>query len=373
MTLLMRISYLSIYLDFSKAFDTICHDILLKKIEILGFRGPIHKWITSYLTNRTQFVTIGDASSDLLYTKMGVPQGSTLGPLLFILYINDMSNPLSNFKAIHFADDSTLHMPIYKNEISAPRINAELDIINTWLISNKLYLNIDKTKYMIFSIRGNPPDLPLVIGNSRIERTNVKKFLGIYIDDRLTFGDHTNKICLSMSRSVGVMRRLKALIPRDILKQLFYSFIYSKFTYGIICYGSAYQNQIQRVKNVINRSLKLVFNTRDLSPELLKRENVLDFDMAYQYFCTIKMYKILRLNNHASLAELINSFQTSHTHNTRSVIDQKLKLPLFLSTKCQNSFIYRGIQFWNNISIEIRNIPEDVNLFKRLLKQYMTI
>ena len=104
-----------------------------------------------------------------------------------------------------------------------------------------------------------------------------------------------------MSKKVGVMRRLKEFIPRDILEQLFYTFIYSRFTYGIICYGSAYQNQIQQVKKVINRSLKLVFNTTVLSSELLKRENVLDFDMAYKYFCLIKMYRILRLNNHESL------------------------------------------------------------------------
>ena len=268
----------------------------------MGFRGPIHRWISSYLTNRKQFVNIGDASSDLLDINMGVPQGSTLGPLLFILYINDMSNPLSSLEVVHFADDSTLHLSMNKNENIGPRVNEELAIINTWLISNKLFLNIDKTKYMIFSIKEKPPDLTLVIGNSQIKRTRVQKFLGIFIDDRLTFGEHTNKISAKMSRNIGVMRKLKLFIPRDILKQLFYTFIYSKFTYGIVCYGSAYQNQIQRVKRAINRSLKLVFNTNALSSELLKSQNILDFDMAYKYFCTIKMYKILCLNNHESLA-----------------------------------------------------------------------
>ena len=361
--------YLSIYLDFSKAFDTIYHDTLLKKIEHMGFRGPILQWITSYLTNRKQFVNISDASSDLLDTKMGVPQGSTLGPLLFILYINDMSNSLTSLEVVHFADDSTLHLSMNKNENIGPRVNEELAIINTWLISNKLFLNIDKTKYMIFSIKEEPPDITLVIGNSQIERTRVQKFLGIYIDDRLTFKEHTSKISAKMSRNIGVMRRLKLFIPRDILKQLFYTFIYSKFTYGIVCYGSAYQNQIQGVKRVINRSLKLVFNTNALSSELLKSQNVLDFEMAYKYFCSIKMYKILCLNNHEALALKIYSFQTDHTHETRAVHNQSLTLPRFRLTKCKNSFIYRGIQFWNSISLDMRNIPDDLNTFKRLLKR----
>ena len=361
--------HLSIYLDFSKAFDTVCHEILLKKIEHMGFRGPILQWITSYLTNRKQFVTIGDASSPLLDISMGVPQGSTLGPLLFILYINDMSNSLSCLKTIHFADDSTLHLAMNKNENIALRVNTELAIINTWLISNKLFLNIDKTKYMIFSIKDKPPDLRLEIGNSLIQRTNVQKFLGIYIDDRLTFRDHVNKICAKMSKRVGVMRRLRVFLPRDILKQLFYTFIYSRFTYGITCYGSAYLNQIQRIKKVINRSLKLVFNSTVLTPELLKREKVLDFDMAYKYFCLIKMYKILRLNNHESLASNIESFQTHHAHDTRAVSHNVLTLPLFRLTKCQNSFVYRGIKFWNSIPPDIRNIPDDLNAFKTRLKR----
>ena len=173
--------YLAIFLDFSKAFDTISHEILLKKIEHMGFRGPIHRWIKSYLTNRNQFVNIGEKSSEFLNVKMGVPQGSTLGPLLFILYINDMSNSINNLKIVHFADDSTLHVPLNRNENIAPQINTKLSDVNRWLISNKLHLNVGKTKYMIFSIKDKPPDLNLVIGNSVIARSHVQKFLGLYL------------------------------------------------------------------------------------------------------------------------------------------------------------------------------------------------
>ena len=185
--------YLAIFLDFSKAFDTISHEILLKKIEHMGFRGPIHQWIQSYLSNRKQFVNIGEKSSETLNVKIGVPQGSTLGPLLFILYINDMSNSLNNLKIVHFADDSTLHTPFTKNENIAPQINIKLDNISKWLIANKLHLNISKTKYMIFSIKDKPPDLNLVLGNSVIERSYVQKFLGLYLDDKMNFAEHTKK------------------------------------------------------------------------------------------------------------------------------------------------------------------------------------
>ena len=167
-----------VFLDFSKAFDTISHDILLKKLEHMGLRGPIHQWIKSYLTNRKQFVNIGDKSSEILDSTMGVPQGSTLGPLLFILYINDISNSLDNLNIVHFADDSTIHTSFNKNENIAPQINNRLSHISRWLSANKLHLNVGKTKYMIFSIKDKPPDLNLVLGGSQIERKNIKKILG---------------------------------------------------------------------------------------------------------------------------------------------------------------------------------------------------
>ena len=281
--------YLAIFLDFSKAFDTISHEILLRKIEHMGFRGPIYRWIQSYLTNRKQFVNIGSKSSDILPTKIGVPQGSTLGPLLFILYINDMSNSLDNLKIVHFADDSTIHIPINKNENISPQINIKLSDINKWLIANKLHLNIGKTKYMIFSMRDNPPDLNLVVGNSQIGRSHVQRFLRLFIDDKMTFTEHTKRISTKLSQGVGVMRKIKDMVPRAVLKQLFYTLIYSKFTYAITCYGAAYLNQTQRIKNLIDRALKLVVNRPTINPEICKKERLFNFDMAYKYFCSINM------------------------------------------------------------------------------------
>ena len=363
--------YLAIFLDFSKAFDTICHDILLKKLEHMGFRGPIHQWIKSFLLNRKQFVSVGDRSSEILDTKMGVPQGSTLGPLFFILYINDMSNTIENLSIVHFADDSTLHTPLHRNMNIAPQINTKLSLVNNWLLANKLHLNMGKTKYMILNIKDKPPDLNLVIGNSHIGRTNVQKFLGIYIDDKISFGEHAKKISTKLSRGVGLLRKMKQIVPRRVLKQLFYAFIYSRFTYGIICYGSAYQNQIQRVKNLIRRALKLVLNCDTLTPEICKTERLFDFDTAYKYFCSINMYRIIQLKNHDFLATKILSYQINHNHETRSVQNQNLNLPFYRLTKCQRSFLYNGTNIWNSLPLNIRTLQADLNSFKKLTKRHL--
>ena len=237
--------------------------------------------------------------------------------------------------------------------------------------STRLHLNVGKTKYMIFNNRDNPPDLDLFIGGALIERTNVKKFLGIYIDDRVTFAEHANKISIKLSRGVGILRKMKHIVPHNVQKQLFYSVIYSIFTYGITCYGSACQNQIQRVKNLIMRAIKLVLNRDVITTEICKNERLFNFDMAYEYFCSINMYRILELNHHNFLAAKVLAYQTHHLYETRLVQNQNINLPFYSQSKCQRSFLYKGIKIWNLLPLNIRTVESDLNSFKRLLKNYI--
>ena len=359
---------LAIFLDFSKAFDTISHDILLKKLEYMGFRGPILNILKSYLSNRKQFVSIGGSTSETLETTIGVPQGSTLGPLLFIIYINDMKNSLSHLKVVHFADDSTLYLDYNKNSDISPQINSELNEIKIWLMSNKLYLNVSKTKYMIISNRDGPINLNLKIGDDLVQRIDTYKFLGVFIDDRLTFSTHTSKISSKVSQAVGMIRKMSSIVPKNILRQLHFALVYSKFNYAITAYGSACQNSIKRLSNLVNRSIKLITYKRTITQEVCNTYNLFNFQMTFKYFISIKMFQIVKLRLHDYFINKIDELQIEHDHETRSRTNESYRLPLFKFRKCQRSFLFIGIKFWNDLPISVKAM-ENLQNFKRHLRE----
>ena len=193
---------IAVFLDLSKAFDTVNHDILLRKLYHLGLRGTMFDWFKSYLSNRTNYVSVNNASSQTRLIKYGVPQGSNLGPLLFLIYINDMkkSSPLLYY--IQFADDTTAY--IKGNDIDAiyTALRSELDKVSHWLQANRLSLNVNKTSYMIITNK-KFNERELKISGSIVGRTNCIKFLGVTIDERLSFSNHVRDM---VKKSVHVHR-----------------------------------------------------------------------------------------------------------------------------------------------------------------------
>ena len=197
---------LSVFLDLSKAFDTIDHNILLHKLEFYGVRGLALNWFQSYLTDRKQYVLYNNVQSHTLDITCGVPQGSVLGPLLFLIYVNDIANCLTHSKLISFADDTTVFLSskcindLYKN------MNSDLDDLTNWFKANRLALNVNKSNCMLFQPNGNQNTLgnTLNIGVDPIEHKLNCKFLSIFIDNQLRWNNHLRHISAKLSRSVYI-------------------------------------------------------------------------------------------------------------------------------------------------------------------------
>ena len=256
---------LNVYLDLSKAFDTLDHAILLEKLSHYGIRGNPLKLISSYLENRQQFVEFRNTKSSILQISTGVPQGSILGPLLFLIYINDFPSASSYFNFIMYTDDITLYSNINSpNEnniirLTETKINTELAKINEWLKINKLSLNLKKSKYMVFKKTSTTNiNLTLKIDQVVIDRVEYFNFLGLTIDSQMTWKNHTDNISNKCMRVIGTLNRIKHILPTQTRILLYNSLILPHINYCIMAWG--YQSN--RLFKLQKRAIRIVANSK---------------------------------------------------------------------------------------------------------------
>jgi len=353
----------SVFLDFSKAFDTVNHVILLSKLDRLGVRGIANEWFKSYLTERKQYVSINNFLSPVKTMSLGVPQGSILGPILFLLYINDMARSTTRLKLVHFADDTTAIFSSRDADSVASVMNDELLKVNKWLSANRLSLNVNKTCYMVIADKNVVmPDIR--IDGNVLDRVNKAKFLGVILDERLTFVPHIDTVCKRISSATGMLNRVMFLLPVSVRLKLYYAMIYSRVCYGVTSWGRGNLTSITRLTRTLSRAV------RCLKCDDVTRSGLMNFGSVYKFFTALKMFNVIKFDQHVYFSELYGSLVPSHDHSTRFSISFNYNLPQLTKSKCQRGFLFQSVEIWNSLPSFLKQC-ETTEKFKYLLKIYL--
>ena len=256
---------LVVLIDLKKAFDTVDHQILLKKLEIYGVKGDALALLNSYLIDRTQKCQVNGTISSERLIMCGVPQGSILGPLFFLLYINDLPQCLSKTKPRLFADDTNITAAGESiNDVEAA-MNSDLENLRKWLIANKLSLNVAKTEFiligskpMIKSISNRQPNI--IIENKPIKQVYDCKTLGVTVDQHLSWKNNTETICKKITSGISALRQIKEFVEKDTLISVYNSIVRPYFTYCCEVWDVFGETQSKRLQKLQNRAARIIMN-----------------------------------------------------------------------------------------------------------------
>ena len=365
----------SLYLDYRKAFDSVDHGILLDKLFFYGIRGHPYHWFKSYLTNRSQYVNINNVTSDVQFLTHSVPQGSNLGPLLFLIYINDFPSCSDFFDFLMFADDCTLTCPIKRNNLNLAhhQINFNLESVSRWTNANRIKINCQKTKFIIFSYRHQfNLDEPISIGGYEIEQVTSIKFLGVFLDKSLCFYNHVNHISRTVARCLGIFSKLREFFSINIMRSLYYALVYPHISYGIeVWYPAApnyVKNQIEILQKKIIRVIKFLHYNAHTQPHFVDLK-LLPVQYVFKYRIGQYLFKTLKISDFDS--ELKSKLCTLHeSHNLQTRGGNKFIVPLFMKIKSDSHIHVICVRFYNCLPENVTG-KNSLQPFKIELKSFL--
>lgn len=332
-------------------------------------RGKSNEWVQSYLTDRNQFVTLDQCSSDKLQISCGVPQGSVLGPKLFILYINDICNVSNVLKLILFADDTSALASGKNIHDLCHKITEELSKLKKWFILNKLSLNVAKTNYILFRQSKSQRTGHIKIGTNDIKQVDHTKFLGVDVDEKLNWKIHIEKVAKKLSKCCATLFYASQKLHTDALVILYNSVFKPQFEYCCETWGNTYHTNVVPIITAQKRAIRtlLMEKRHTHTSPLFKKLRQLKFTDMIKFKTLVLMHTALSVKLPDSLQELFRK-TTIKSHNTRSKSD--FVQPMARSTRRCHSVSVVGPKLWNSLPTNITNL-RNIAQFKKALKQYL--
>ena len=362
----------ALFLDFRKAFDLVDHSILIKKLSIYKFSSSAIQWFKSYLNNRQQTIECDKGFTDFLNILSGVPQGSILGPTLFLLFINDLPLCFEHCSSDLYADDTTVHTK--DSSVNNIEHNIMYDLKNAieWSKPNKMQLHYGKTTCMLVGTRQRlnmSHKLNIQANNICIQNVSKQKLLGIYIDENLTWSSHIDYLCSHISTKISLLRNLSKYVPVKVLKMFYQSYILPCIDYGSITWGSASSSNIERLNKLQKRAARIILRTDFNTPsqEMFQELGWSPVPNRIKYNKAVLTYRALNNLTPAYITNLLKPMSQVHSLNLRSSENGSLYVPKSRTSLYSGSFSCSAPRLWNALPQCVREAGS-LDSFKKNLK-----
>ena len=365
----------SCMLDMRKGFDILNHDLLLDKLRSYGVTDENHAWFESYLSFRNQYVKCNNTFSSSRPVTTGVPQGTVLGPLLFLIFVNDLLLSLekSGTSVYMYADDITIYSANSDLGQAEASLQNAVDSVQSWFKNNKLLLNPKKSHVMLIGTRQRTQEklLRITVNETTLDQKDHVKLLGIHIDKNLTWSAHTEKLGRDLNRRLPLLNRLAHIIPKKSLKTVFNCLIQSKIDYCLSVWGNCCSKNINLIQRIQNRAARIITsNTRNFdirSSDILRDLGWMSVKSRFKYFMLMLVFKAIHGNAPKYLINTLTFACSQHKYNTRFANGFNLSVPKTRTHYFKSSFQYLAPELWNILNEDVKN-AWNLFHFKRDLK-----